>query len=144
MARAEFDVKVVTPEGEVWAGKSVSAVVPGTDGYFGVWKGHAPLIAGMKVGAVMLMDADSVIHLVAVGGGFVEVDGEGVTILAESAELADSIDTIRADHAYDRARARLKEHFSEIDLERAEVALRKALNRKHVANRAKEKPTSMV
>lgn len=144
MARSEFDVKVVTPEGEVWAGKSVSAVVPGSGGYFGVWKGHAPLIAGMDVGAVMLMDADSVIHLVAVGGGFVEVDGEGVTILAESAEIADTIDTLRADHALDRARARLKEHFSEIDLDRAEVALRKALNRKHVAERAKEKPTSMV
>ena len=144
MARAEFEVKVVTPEGEIWAGKSVSAVVPGSGGYFGVWKGHAPLIAGMDVGAVMLMDADSVIHLVAVGGGFVEVDGEGVTILAESAEVAASIDTIRADHALERARERLKEHFSEVDVERADVALRKALNRKHIADRAKEKPTSMV
>ena len=144
MARAEYEVKVVTPEGEVWSGAAVSTVIPGSDGYFGVWSGHAPLIAGMDIGAVMVMDVDSVIHIIAVSGGFVEVSRDGVTVLAESAELGEGIDTIRVDHALDRARERLSGHFSEIDLERAEVALRKALNRKRVEQRAKEKPTSLL
>jgi F-type H+-transporting ATPase subunit epsilon len=144
MARAEYDVKVVTPDGEVWAGACVSMVVPGVDGYFGVWSGHAPLIAGMDIGAVMIMDPQSVIHVIAVGGGFVEVSRDRVTVLAESAELGDGIDTIRVDHALDRARERLSEHFAQVDVERAEVALRKALNRQRVAKRAREKPTSLV
>ncbi len=145
MALADFDVRVVTPDGEVFSGRTTSVVVPGVDGYFGVWRGHAPLIAGMDIGMVLIMGApDRVVHVVAVSGGFVEVKGGAVTILAESAELGDEIDTIRADKALDRARERLSEHFAEIDAERAEVALRKALNRKRAVERMKEKPTSLV
>jgi len=145
MALAEFDVRVVTPDGEVFRGRTESVVIPGVDGYFGVWRGHAPLIAGMDIGMVLIMGApDRVVHIVAVTGGFVEVKGDCVTVLAEAAELAQEIDTIRADHALDRARERLSKHFHDIDIERAQVALRKALNRKRAAERLKEKPTSLV
>ena len=145
MAQADFDVRVVTPDGEVFRGRSVSVVVPGVDGYFGVWRGHAPLIAGMDIGLVLIMDAlDRLVHIVAVSGGFVEVKKDGVTILAESAEQAEDIDTIRADQALTRARERLSGKFANIDIERAEVALHKALNRKRAAERIKEKPTSLV
>jgi len=145
MPQADFSVRVVTPDGEVWSGRSTSVVVPGVDGYFGVWHGHAPLIAGMDIGLVMIMGAeDRVVHIVAVSGGFVEVSREGVTVLAEAAEKADDIDTIRADHALDKARDQLSKHFSGVDVERADVALKKAINRKRAAERAKEKPTSLV
>ena len=145
MALADFDVRVVTPDGEVFSGRTTSVVVPGVDGYFGVWRGHAPLIAGMDIGMVLIMGAeDRVVHIVAVSGGFVEVKGGSVTILAEAAERADNIDTIRADSALTRARDRLSKHFAEIDVERAEVALRKSLNRKRAAERMAEKPTSLV
>ena len=138
-------LRVVTPDGEVWRGAATSVVIPGLDGYFGVWAGHAPLMAGMDVGAVLIKTPDEhVIHFVAVGGGFVEISREGVTVLAESAELADEIDAIRADKALERARERLSKHFADIDVPRAEVALRKALNRKRVAERAALKPTTMV
>jgi F-type H+-transporting ATPase subunit epsilon len=145
MALADFDVRVVTPDGEVFSGRTTSVVVPGVDGYFGVWRGHAPLIAGMDIGMVLIMGAeDRVVHIIAVSGGFVEVKGGSVTLLAEAAERADDIDTLRADSALTRARDRLSKHFAEIDVERAEVALRKALNRKRAAQRLKERPTSLV
>ena len=145
MPSTEFMLRVVTPDGEVWRGAATSVVIPGLDGYFGVWAGHAPLMAGMDVGAVLIKTPDEhVIHFVAVGGGFVEISREGVTVLAESAELADEIDAIRADKALERARERLSKHFADIDVPRAEVALRKALNRKRVAERAALKPTTMV
>jgi F-type H+-transporting ATPase subunit epsilon len=145
MPTAEFNVKVVTPDGEVWSGRATSVVIPGLDGYFGVWANHAPLIAGMDIGAVMLKTLDEhVLTMIAVAGGFVEISREGVSILAETAELASDIDVIRASHAMDRARERLSKHFADIDLSRAEVALRKAINRKRIAERAKARPTEIV
>jgi len=141
----EFELKVVTPDQEVWRGEATSVVVPGLDGYFGVWSGHAPLIAGMDVGAVLIKTvSDSVVKFIAVGGGFVEIGSGGVTVLAENAEMGEDIDVHRADKALERARERLSKHFSDIDIERARVALNKALNRKRIADRAKDKPTSIV
>ena len=145
MPTREFELKVVTPDHEVWRGMATSVVVPGLDGYFGVWSGHAPLIAGMDIGAVLIKTTDEhVINFVAVGGGFVEIGAAGVTVLAENAELGGDIDVNRADKALERARERLSKHFSDIDIERARVALNKALNRKRIAERAREKRTSMV
>jgi F-type H+-transporting ATPase subunit epsilon len=145
MPEREFALKVVTPDREVWNGSATSVVVPGLDGYFGVWAGHAPLIAGMTLGAVLIKTPDEhVIKFCAVAGGFVEISATGVTVLAEAAERGEDIDVIRADKALERARERLSKHFADIDVERAQVALRKALNRRRVADRAKEKPTAMV
>jgi len=145
MPQTEFMLKIVTPEREVWRGSATSVVIPGLDGYFGVWAGHAPLIAGMDVGAVLIKTPEEhVVQFIAVGGGFVEVTREAVTVLAENAELGGEIDVIRADKALERARERLSKSFADIDVERARVALNKALNRKHVAERAKEKRTTMV
>jgi F-type H+-transporting ATPase subunit epsilon len=141
----DFAVNVVTPDGAVWSGRATSVVVPGIDGYFGVWAGHMPLIAGLDVGALWIKTpSEQVITLVAVNGGFVEVNREGVTILAESAELADSIDITRASKAEERARERLAKVFHDVDVSRAEVALKKASNRRKVAETARARPTHMV
>jgi F-type H+-transporting ATPase subunit epsilon len=145
MPQTEFKLRVVTPDGEVYSGEATSVVIPGLDGYFGVWAGHAPLVSAIGIGAVMAKTLDEhVITFISVGGGFVEVTHEGVTVLAENAELADNIDVIRASSAEERARERLSKHFSDIDVSRARVALEKALNRKHVAERARAKPTELV
>src|SRR5688500_8206011 len=142
---ADFDVKVVTPDGEVWSGRATSVVVPGLDGYFGVWKDHMPMIAGMDVGALWIKTPqEHVLTLLAVDGGFVEVNREGVTVRAESAELADDINVIAATREEEEARGKLAHHFGDIEVERAQVALNKALNRKRVAEMAKTRPTQMV
>ena len=139
-----FSLRVVTPDGEVWSGQVESVVVPGVDGYFGVWKDHAPLIAAMDVGAVMIKEPGAgVITFIAVTGGFAEVNRSGVTILAEGAELGDEIDMDRALQAERRARERLEKYFNETDVNRAMNAVRRALARQHVAERAKARPTSM-
>ena len=141
----DFEVKVVTPDGEAWSGRATSVVVPGLDGYFGVWKDHMPLIAAMDVGALWIKTpAEHVLTLLAVDGGFVEVNREGVTILAESAAVGDDIDVIAATREEEQARAQLANHFGDIEVERAQVALNKALNRKRVAELTKGKPTQMA
>jgi F-type H+-transporting ATPase subunit epsilon len=141
----DFAVKVVTPDGEVWSGRATSVVIPGLDGYFGVWKDHVPTIAGMDTGALWIKTPEEhVITLLAVDGGFVEVGRDGVTVLAESAQLGSEIDVIAATKEEEAARAGLAQHFSDIEVARSEVALKKALNRKRVADLAKSKPTQMV
>jgi len=141
----DFAVKVVTPDGEAWSGRATSVVIPGLDGYFGVWKDHMPLIAGMDVGTLWIKTPqEHVLTLLAVDGGFVEVSRDGVTILAESAAIGEDIDVIAATKDEEDARARIAPHFGDVEVERAEVALKKALNRKRVAELARSKPTQMV
>jgi F-type H+-transporting ATPase subunit epsilon len=145
MPSAEFNMRVVTPDGEAWHGRATSVVIPGLDGYLGVWAHHEPLIAGVGVGSLMIKTAEErVVSFLAIAGGFAEVTQDGVTILAEAAEVAEDIDVIRASKVEERARERLSKHFSDIDITRARVALEKALNRKRVAERAKQKPTEIV
>lgn len=140
-----FMVKVVTPDGEVWSGPAVSVILPGQGGYLGVWPGHEPLVTVMDIGSLLIKTpSEQVITLLAVAGGFAQVTGSEVTILAESAELAEQIDTIRATKSEERARERLSGKFADVDIERAQVALRKASARRRVAEAAKGKPVSMV
>src|SRR5687768_12494374 len=114
----DFNVKVVTPDGEVWAGRATSVVVPGLDGCFGVWKDHMPMIAGMDLGALWIKTPqETVLTLLAVDGGFVEVSRDGVTVLAESAEIGGEIDVIAATKEEEEARALLSNHFGDIEVE---------------------------
>ncbi len=71
----------------------------------------------------------------AVSGGFLEVRPDRVTILAQAAERAENIDVARAKAAKERAERRLQAKQEDIDHKRAELALRRALNRLNVANR---------
>ena len=144
MADNEYNLKVVTPDGPVWEGAAVSTVIPGLDGYFGVWKGHMPLIAGLDIGTVMIKTpGERGIIYIATGGGFVEVNRDSVAVLAETAEVAEQIDLAHAGAAEQRAREEMSQFFGTVDRELAENALRRALNRKRTAERAKTHPTEL-
>jgi F-type H+-transporting ATPase subunit epsilon len=112
-------------------------IIPGSDGYFGVLPGHAPLLALLGIGEVMCRVGRMERYL-AVSGGFAEVGPERVTILAETAERPDEIDTTRAQAARERAERQLagRGGGEPVDfaqtmaaLERAQVRLRVAIRR---------------
>ena len=90
------------------------------------------MVAPLEIGAVRLKK-DGKTELVAVSGGFLEVRPEQVTILAQAAEKAGTIDLARAQAAKARAEQRLSEHQEAVDSERAENALRRAVNRIQIA-----------
>ncbi|RKJ30101.1 ATP synthase F1 subunit epsilon, partial [Butyricicoccus sp. 1XD8-22] len=90
------------------------------------------LVSPLSIGGVELKDANGKSEFVAVSGGFIEVRPEKVSILAPSAEVASSIDLARAQEAKARAEERLKMKNDEIDFQRAELALRRAMNRINV------------
>nr|WP_246596353.1 F0F1 ATP synthase subunit epsilon [Bacillus alkalicola] len=128
-----MQANVVTPDGSVFEGQIEMVTVKTTEGSLGIMAGHLPLVAPLTIGIVRLKN-DSNIQLVAVSGGFMEVRPDEVSILAESAELPSDIDVARARAAKERAERRLerakKEH---IDFKRAELALKRAINRLEVA-----------
>jgi F-type H+-transporting ATPase subunit epsilon len=111
-------------------------VIPGVDGYFGVWPGHAPLLAVLGMGELSYSRGGQAHHLV-LAFGFAEVQPGRVTVLAQTAERADEIDVGRAEAARKRAEERLAKAPADIDFERARIAMMKALVRLQVASRAR-------
>jgi F-type H+-transporting ATPase subunit epsilon len=103
-------------------------------GGFQVLKNHAPLLSSIEVGEVKLVDVAGTESHFATSGGVVEVHDNKVMMLAETAERSDEIDVVRAQAARDRARKLLAEKKSDVDFDRARIALFRALNRLKVAN----------
>jgi F-type H+-transporting ATPase subunit epsilon len=128
---------VVTPERQLLQEKVVEVQLPGADGYLGVLPGHAPLITELGVGELTYRTAggggDATV--LAVLSGFAEVLPDRVTVLAETAERAAEIDLARAERALKRAQERLSSGDPNLDWDRATVALQRALIRIQVARK---------
>jgi F-type H+-transporting ATPase subunit epsilon len=110
--------------------------IPGSEGYFGVLPGHTPLLAALGAGELWYRQGAAT-HYLAIAYGFVEVQPERVTILAQIAEKADEIDIARAEAAKIRAEQRVANATMDMDFERARVAMLKSLVRLQVASRAR-------
>ncbi len=123
-----FTLRIVTPERTVYTGETDALRAPGSEGSFGVLARHAPMVAALGVGAVTFSEPGGGRRSLATSGGFVEVSGEGTTILAETAEFGDEIDADRAQASRERAVERLR-LGSEADRARAQASLARALNR---------------
>lgn len=110
--------------------------VPGADGYLGILPGHTSLLALLQVGELWYRKGAEKFYL-SIAFGFVEVQPDHVTILAEVAERAEEIDLARAGAAKKRAEERLAKPLVDMDFERARIAMMKALVRLQVASRAR-------
>lgn len=124
-------VNIVTPDGPVYDSEVDMIIANTTSGEIGILAGHIPMVAPLGIGAVRLKK-DGKIEYVAVTGGFIEVRPEKVSILTQSAEVASSIDLARAKEAVTRAEERLQGKQDSIDSSRAELALKRAMNRINV------------
>jgi F-type H+-transporting ATPase subunit epsilon len=129
-------LEIVTPDRSLVREEVDEVQLPGAEGYLGVLPGHAPLLATLKVGELWYRVGQER-HYLAIAGGFVEVLPDRVTVLAQIAERAPEIDVARAESARKRAEERLAGSSPDMDLERARIALMKALVRLQVATRAR-------
>ena len=127
-----ISVNILTPERKVLETQADSVVVPSVEGELGILEHHAPLAAELAPGEIRLRKGDD-LQLFAVSGGYVEVQNNAVTVLAETAEMAHEIDVERARQAAERAKAALHAPQGPIDLSQAEAALRRALVRLRAA-----------
>ncbi len=102
---AELHVELVSVEREVWSGEATQVIARTTEGDIGVLPGHAPLLGQLADGGTVRIEQVGGGEVIAaVHGGFLSVTDQGVTVLAEVAELSGDIDTGRAKAALERAR----------------------------------------
>jgi F-type H+-transporting ATPase subunit epsilon len=105
-------VELVAVERRLWSGTATSVSAQTTEGEIGILPGHEPVLGQLVEGGVVrIRTTDNEVVAAAVHGGFLSVTGEGVSILAEAAELADEIDVeqaraaVRDSDELERARA---------------------------------------
>jgi F-type H+-transporting ATPase subunit epsilon len=103
---SELHVEVVAVDRNVYSGEASMVVARTTEGEIGVLPGHAPLLGELAEGGVVVVHETGGGQVVAaVHGGFLSVTEQGVTILAEVAEMAVDVDTSRAQASLERARS---------------------------------------
>jgi F-type H+-transporting ATPase subunit epsilon len=137
---SSIDLQVVTPDRLIVHEQVDEVEIPGSEGYFGVLPGHTPMLASLAVGELWYRTGQNRIYL-SIAFGFAEILPDRVTILARLAERAEEIDIERAESARKRAEERLT-YRSDMDYERARVALLKAITRLQVSSRAGLSPRS--
>jgi F-type H+-transporting ATPase subunit epsilon len=130
-----IQLEIVTPERLVVNEAAEYIEIPGKTGYLGVLPGHAPLITELAVGEISYRNGNQT-KRVAVAWGFAEVLQNKVTILAETAEKAEEIDTARAEAAKRKAEAELQKAGPEGNAE-AQAAFDRATARLEVAGKPK-------
>ena len=124
---ATLQVELVAVERMIWSGEASMVIARTTEGELGVLPGHAPLLGELAPGGVVRIRPDSGDELVvAAHGGFLSVTEKGVSILAETAEIASEIDVERAREALRRAEADGDDPDAQAAARRAQSRLRAA------------------
>ncbi len=101
---ATMHVELVSIEAPIWSGEAKAVFARTVEGELGILPGHTPLLGALEPGfAVRIDPEDGESIRVAVHGGFLSVRKDGVSVLAEQAELAEDIDVSRARSALDRS-----------------------------------------
>ena len=139
---AQMTVQVVTPDGLKYDHHASFIHAVTKDGQIGILPGHINLIAPLEVDELKVRRVDDESHVdwIAVNGGIIEVKDDFITIVANSAERDRDIDVSRAERAKQRAERVLEEETKRVleeatksdrndDVQRAQIALRRALNR---------------
>lgn len=136
MLPEDLELIVVTPERQLVNETVVEVTIPGLEGALGILPGHAPLMTELGIGELSYQQGTSSQPItLAVVRGFAEVLGDRVTVLAETAERAEEIDLARAEAAKARAEKRLASGDTNIDWDRAAVALQRSLIRIQIARK---------
>jgi len=136
-----LSVHVVTAEREIYTEDGVDEVIaPGIQGELTVLPQHAALLTMIKPGILRLVKGSEETD-VAITGGFLEVKDDRVTILADAAERAEEIDTVRAEEARRRAERALEERGDTVDLVAAAASLQRSLLRLRAAERRRRRST---
>lgn len=131
MAKNLVDVEIITPDRVFYTGEATMIEFNTTEGEIGVYPNHIALTTVIAPGIVTISTEEEKVKA-AVHAGFVEILPDKVTLLAEIAEWPDEIDVKRAHAAEERARERLEKKDANLDVMRAEVALKKALVRQNL------------
>ena len=134
-----MQLQIITAEREVFSGEVDALVAPGVAGQLGILPNHAPLMTVLQPGELLVRAGGNDSYL-ALSGGYLEVLGNQVIVLADAAEDVDEIDEARAQEALARAQERISSRETDIELEQAVASLRRAQVRVTVARRRRSTP----
>jgi F-type H+-transporting ATPase subunit epsilon len=130
----QLKLEVVTPERRVLSESVNSVTVPGRNGEMQILPGHAALISELQTG-VLAYNLDGTTQQLHVSGGFVEVNNDKVSVLAEIAERPEEIDAARARLAREHTEKQLSSWSgTEEDFEKARIKLEKSMVRLQLAS----------
>ena len=101
-------LEIVTPEARVFSDTIDTVVIPTVDGEIGILPGHIPLLTQVQDGELRVTKGN-VVSFLAVGGGFAQVSGDKVSILAERAITEEKIDEKAVENAMQRAEQAIKD-----------------------------------
>ena len=130
--RPTLHVTIVTAQHTIFEGEAEMVIAPGSDGQLGILPRHAPLLTTLALGELRIRE-HGVDEGIFVAGGFLEVNNNVVTILADDAERAAEIDEAHAEEARRRAQASLSGGLSGAAQAAAVAELERAVGRLKVA-----------
>jgi F-type H+-transporting ATPase subunit epsilon len=132
---SELNVNILSPAKVVSRTKSEHVQLPGSLGYLGILPGHTRFLSELGVGQLTVHSSSGpVVYFVS--GGYVDVNQDVVTVLADVIEKRSDIDVARAEKAKARALARLAKPTADLDVERAMASLGRANQRLATAGKA--------
>ncbi|MDO5388246.1 MAG: F0F1 ATP synthase subunit epsilon [Clostridia bacterium] len=134
----KLSLKIITPSRNMFEGEVDMVIMRTLSGDVGILYGHQPMVTILDYGVLNIKN-DGEEKLAAVLGGFAEINDEGMFILTDAAEWSNEIDVLRAKQAKERAEARLRNIQDNIDIKRAELALKRALVRLDIGNLSSDK-----
>jgi F-type H+-transporting ATPase subunit epsilon len=123
---ATLRLDIVTPEQTAYSEDVDMVTLPGTEGEFGVYPNHVPLMTTLRPGELRVTKNGRSEYL-AVGEGFVEVRGDSVSVLTDMAIHPEKIDESAAEAAIERARAAMKEDLGAEQVATIQATMQKAL-----------------
>ncbi len=131
----KFRLEIVSPERLVYSDDIDSVTIPTVQGEITILARHMPVVSIINPGEIKIKK-NREIHYLAVVGGFVQITGQKVTILADAAERAEEIDIARAEKARERAKKLIEEkRFDKTTHAEAMAALQRALIRIKIGRR---------
>ncbi len=126
-----FKLRIVTPDRIFYEGEAIMLELNTTEGEIGIYKNHVPMMYLIEPGVMTITEAEGKKEA-ALHSGFIQILQEEITVLAETVEWPEEIDENRAKEAQARAERRLAMKDPNINLQRAEMALHRALTRQEV------------
>jgi F-type H+-transporting ATPase subunit epsilon len=134
----KFKLDIVTPERLIWSDDVDFVTIPTVQGEITILAHHVPIVTIIEPGELKIRRESETIYM-AVSGGFIQVMGKKVTILADAAERAEEIDIDRAERAREQAKKLLSEKRAEkVPNAEAMAALQRSLTRLKVAGRRRK------
>lgn len=125
-------LKVVTPDKLFFEGEIDMLVARTIEGDVGILLDHSPLVTILDIGRLVIKDGDER-KIAACAGGYIDVRNNNITVVSDACEWEEEIDINRAERAKERASKRLEDKGT--DTFKAELALKKAINRINVGNK---------